>query len=185
MNELKKEIFFLHVYVCTERYVFTNTFEYRQINDFIGGNRRFKRETRVLISTRNILMKYSYVEKNEPVRRTSPRCPHVNTAETIWLWIMNICGILASRELHETCTGACHTLERWCLTVFLRVTKRKFELESDIENKTKDERRGWKKPTARGIPYFTYIDPVGCLRGAAVLLNIDRRTVQSPRVVGS
>lgn len=122
--------------------------------------------------------------RKRTVRRTSPPCPRVNTAETIWLWIMNICGILVSRELYETCTRACHTPDR-CLTIFLHVTKRKFELESDIKNKMKDERRGWRKPTARGIPYFTYIDPVGCLRGAAVLLNIDRGTVQSPRVVGS
>lgn len=120
--------------------------------------------------------------RKRTVRRTSPHCPHVNTAETIWPWIMDM---LVSRELYETCTEACHILERWCSTVFLRVTKRKFELESDIEDKMKDERRGWKKPTARDIPYYTYIDPVGCLRGAAVLLNIDRGTVQSPWVVGS
>lgn len=143
-----------------------------------AGN-RLKRDTRVLISTRNILMKYSYAAKTNRSQNTSPHCPHVNTVETIWPWIMDI---LVSRELYETCTEACHILERWCSTVFLRVTKRKFELESDIEDKMKDERRGWKKPTARDIPYYTYIDPVGCLRGAAVLLNIDRGTVQSPRV---
>lgn len=87
----------------------------------------------------------------------------VNTVETTWPWVMNIsAGILVytyiSRASNESCSGACHILERWRSMVFF--ARNQTEVWTRVQYREQDEgrarRRRGKKPTAWDIPYYVY-----------------------------